>query len=368
MKQCAVAAAQRNSRPAFITKTNQTTPESNAVGRDIAAIGDSSLGSVEATAFHHGSHADALLADVEAIRRSNVELEENAITQMQTTIQQKNAGEGWQELMHVKRSYNVAASGNSTVVVDNATGALTFPEVVGAKQFMSAFIALPPNHSLESPPTATAPAQLAEFTEVYRDVVAGVMGVPSVLWGSTRSSVAANQTVLNTFNDTKQWYRVILQTVIRCLFGVMFRERLDAQNLVELREVIKTLTHDKDAEKVRRSHKQRTQGDKNISVALPGMFDLEVLTNLQALGLMAHDSLADAAAAYLGLPREMFAEEKIDPESGKPCSEVQKETEQHEEHVMEKQSELKIKETKESAKIPPAKKPMGSATKKARTK
>jgi hypothetical protein len=360
MRLCAVAAAQRNSRPAFITKTDQQTPESKAIGRSTVEIGDSTLGSAEALAFQHRQHAEASLQDVEAMRRSNVILEDNAIQQMQATIQHTNAGEGWQQLMHVKRTYDVGASGNSQVVVDNATGAVTYPEVVGAKQYMSAYIALPPHQSLETPPTAQAPAQIAELTELYRDVVAGVMGVPSVLWGSTRSSVAANQTVLNTFMDTKQRYRTILQIVIQRMFTAIFRDRIDKQNLAELRQVIAALTLD-DTEKAKKKFKDKIDSDRNIAVALPGMLDLDVIERLQAQGLLTWEATVDASALYLGLPKRMFAEEKMDPMSGRPQSEVQEEAEQREEHLMEKQAKLKAAEgATGSLKVPSSKKPVGN--------
>lgn len=368
MKQCTVAAAQRSSRPPLITSTSHKTPESKAVVRDTAAIGDSTLGAAEAQAFQHRNHAEVLLSDVEQIRLANVSLEENADSQMSAMIDAKNQGEGWLQLVRAKRSYGLAASGNSMVVVDPATGAVTYPEVVGAKQYMSAFINLPPDTKLESPPTATAPGQIAEIMELYRDVVAGVMGVPSVLWGSTRSSVAANQTVLNTFNDTKQWYRVILQTVIQQLFGVMFRDRIDEQNNAELRQMISRLTEGEKIEAARKKHQSKTDADQNIKVALPGMFDLEIIEKLQAIGLAPMETLTSMASAYLGVPKEMMAEEKLDPATGRPLEEVQKETQEHEEHMMEKQSKLKIAEN--SAKIPSSKKPLSGqpAKKKPRTK
>ena len=368
MKQCAIAAAQRNSRPAFITKTDQQTPESKAVQQSTAVIGDSTLATLEQQAVQHRNHAEALVTDVEAIRRANLGLEDNAAAQMQDAVEAHNAGEGWQQLMHVKRSYGINASGNSTVVVDNVTGAVSYPEVVGAKQYMSAFIALPPHQSLESPPTASAPAQIPELMELYRDQVAGVMGVPSVLWGSTRSSVAANQTVLNTFNDTKQWYRVILITVIQRLFTCLFRERLDKQNLAEIRQILASLTHDAGdkVNKVKDAHKEHTQGDRNISVALPGMLDNEILTNYTELGVLPWETLISAVSAYSGLPKEMLAEEKIDPLSGKPQSQVQKETEEREEEMMDKQAEIQkeVETTKikmqASAKVPGSKKPLSN--------
>lgn len=362
MRQCAVAAAQRNSRPAFITKTDQQTPESKAVARSTVEIGDSTLGSAEALAFQHRQHAEASLQDVEAIRRSNVILEDNAIQQMQATIHNTNAGEGWQQLMHAKRTYELSASGNAQVVVDNATGAVTYPEVVGAKQYMSAYIALPPHQSLEAPPAAQAPAQIAELTELYRDVVAGVMGVPSVLWGSTRSSVAANQTVLNTFMDTKQHYRTILLTVIQRMFTAVFRDRIDKQNIAEMRQMIAALTLD-ETEKQKKKFKDKIDNDKNISVALPGMLDLDVIERLQLAGLLTWEATVDASALYLGLPKHMFAEEKIDPMSGRPQSEVQEESEEREEHLMEKQAKLKAMEGGAgggSLKIPKSKKPVGN--------
>jgi hypothetical protein len=55
--------------------------------------------------------------------------------------------------------------------------------------------------------------------------VGKVTGVPKGLWGTQRTAIAVNQTILNTFNATLHEHRVTLQFVCACLLEVVYGEQ-----------------------------------------------------------------------------------------------------------------------------------------------
>lgn len=67
-------------------------------------------------------------------------------------------------------------------------------------------------------PASHPPTGITELSSRYDTEVAQIWGVPESLWGSTRSSMATNQTVLNTLYTTLQATRRDLQIIFEVVF------------------------------------------------------------------------------------------------------------------------------------------------------
>lgn len=346
--QCQVTVQLRNARPLLITATEKQNVESKQIARDMGGAGDSTIMHRDSSALAHRIHFEAKRSDAEALRAMNEQFAQSDADMNRSRIEQMNGAQGgWMQVMHVTPQLGAVPVNNAPLVINPVTGGAEFPAMLGARQFEGSMLPLPANTTLETTPEAKgAESYIVKMWEVFRDVTLMNLGVPPVLWGSTSSSVAGNLVVINTYNDTKHAYRVMLQTVLKYIFIWFFganelafelRKKTEHRQRVKdrvLKSVKETVTAVEDTE-LEDLHSR-------IEIALPGTLDIEMIANINGMGLLPFKTLAVYTAAYLGIPVDDLATEPIDPLTGRPMKEVQQEQFQREDQVMQNQARLQM--------------------------
>ena len=363
---CQVTVATRNARPALVTSVDEKNPEKSQIARDIGASGETSLMHRQQDRLAHRYHVEASATNAERLREINRRHAAQDIELSRSTLDTDHAGQGAMQILHALPAGADSQTVNNAPLLRNPmTGGAEWPAQLGAQQYESALIALPPNTSLENvPPAQGADSYLVKLLELVRDVTYANLGVPSLLWGSTSSSVAGNMVVLTTYVDTKNAYKDLLQKVIQMVFTVLFgpnEMRAEEENQLKrararlARGVLRTAKgarKRKATEAELDEQKVDDEADRDsvlatqIHVSLPGILDMEQIGSLQDRGLMTFDKVASYTAAYLGIPREDLATEHMDPASGQTTREAQDATMKHEKEMLQVKASL-------SARSPP---------------
>jgi len=368
---CQITVNLRNARPPIIVSSKEQKPEEKQTMRDINASGQTALLHRNRSLLEHKHHVEASREQMQALRNINREYEQSDIDYAQSQIEMAGNG-GMLGLMHaMPTNGGVAAVNNVPLIRNPATGAAEYPALVGYKQYEGSMIKLPPNSQLEtSQPAQGAESFIVKMMEFVRDVTYANIGIPSLLWGSTTSSVAGNIVVLTTYNDTKHDFRVMLQAVLKGIFIYLCGGN---ELMAEMEQKLKASTAGKKV-RVSKSLAESMSFDEaalddlrsRINVSLPGVLDFEQINTINNWGLLPFESLARYVAAYAGIPREDLATEPMDPATGRPMAEVQKEQMQREDQVMRTQAQLQmsVKAPGKSGagKAPPQKKPRTNAS------
>ena len=176
--------------------------------------------------------------------------------------------------------------------------------------------------------------------------------------------------VINTYNDTKHHYRVILQDLVQFCFLALFGEnemRSEMQRTLERRTRLSMRKKEQDHFVGRRDKEEKKKSEEepasklsmdddgeeeeiSIKVAFPGVLDTQTINDISTMGLMTHEAKRRYVSMYLGIPEEDLAEEPMDPITGRPMQEVQQEQYEREDNVMKTQAKLQM-----SVKGPPKK-------------
>lgn len=352
--QCQISVAQRNARPVLITSTEKMPVDQKNVARDISAAGDSAIVHREQNALAHRIHFEATGANLESIRALNERFAQGHLDANQRRLAQLGGGSAWMQLMNTNTLSNgMTLLNNAPLAINPVTGTAQYPALVGTAQYEGSVIPLPPNTSLEATPEAKGSESfIAKMWEIFRDITMMTLGVPPVLWGSTASSVAGNLVVINTYNDTKLHYQVILQDLIQFCFVALFGEnemRVEMKRItVEKLKKYRQKTKDKVKDKLEHGPEHEDQDaeeedvEVHIDVAFPGVLDMEQIMAVNELGLLTHEAKRKYVSAYLGIPEDDLANEPMDPLSGRPMKEVTQEQYEREDTVMQTQAKLNM--------------------------
>lgn len=361
--QCQITVGLRNARPLLITSTEKQNVDKKNVARDIGAAGDSAIVHRDQGLLAHRIHFEAKREDAQALRALNEDYAQSHMDANQRRIKQLAGGQSWMGVMQTNTlggSSGATPVNNAPLLVNPTTGTAEFPAMVGALQYEGSMIPLPPNTNLEKTPEAKgAEPYLTEMWEIFRDTTLMALGVPPVLWGSTSSSVAGNLVVINTYNDTKHHYRVILKEVIEACFLQLFgvnelkyelRRKLERKIARRARrELLQTRMDQKGKivpltpSEVQVAEDDDADGEDtfaHIEVSFPGVLDMEQIAAVDMMGLMTHEGKRRYVSMYLGIPEDDLAAEPMDPLTGKPQSEVQQEGMEREDQVMQNQARL----------------------------
>lgn len=357
--QCQVTVALRNARPVLVTSTEKQPVDQKNMARDVGAAGDSALVHRDQSALAHRVHWEAKRSDIEALRALNEDFARGHLDANQRRLMQLGGGNSWMQTMGTASLGAGSLINNAPLTVNPVTGTTQFPALIGSAQFEGSVIPLPPNTVLEKPPEAVgADSFIAKMWEIFRDITLMNLGVPPVLWGSTSSSVAGNLVVINTYNDTKHHYRVILQDVVQFCFMALFGEnevRSEMQRTLERRSRMHTTKKKEDEDHFVRKHVKGKESastlsmddteeeeDVTVKVAFPGVLDMEQIAAMDQMGLWRFEAKRRYVSMYLGIPEEDLADEPMDPLTGRPMKDVQQEQYEREDTVMHTQAKLNM--------------------------
>ena len=377
--QCQITVALRNAQPVLVTSTEKQPVDQKNAARDISAAGDSALLHRDQSLIAHRVHFEARLQDAENLRQLNERFAQGHNDINARRVSQLNGANSWMHTMNTGTFGNHSGT-NTNITINPVTGTAQFPAMLGAKQFEGSLIPLPPNTVLEKPPEAHgADSFIAKMWEIFRDITLMNLGVPPTLWGSTSSSVAGNLVVVNTYNDTKHHYRVILQDVVQFCFIALFGDseiKAEAHRTLQRRTKLQLANRLKGprvddtpesqararatakametAEAAGASSARGARGTEDddadaddheeihIEVAFPGVLDMEQIAALNELGMLTHEGKRRYISTYLGIPEDDLADEPMDPLTGRPMKEVQEEQYEREDTVMKTQAELQM--------------------------
>lgn len=193
------------------------------------------------------------------------------------------------------------------VYTDPATGVPNYPVEGEETNFASMRFPLPENQKLVQNVPSRAPEYLVQYTEMYHEEIAKIFGVPPGLFGSERSAVAVNQTILNTYSWTLQDYRVMLQTVITGLLDIYYGEE-NSKHAMKHQDMGKTTDQNYEAHR--------------MSVSLPGILDPEIINMFYDRGYMEYSVVRRLISSYYGIPQEDLSEVRLDGATDTPAIEV----------------------------------------------
>jgi hypothetical protein len=191
--------------------------------------------------------------------------------------------------------------------VDPITGQPRYPTDESAEPYFHYQVALEASRKVATTASPESPSFLTELMMISEADVGKVTGVPPGLWGSQRSPIAVDQTIMNVFFATQQEHRVVLQSIFKYLFEIIYGDA----------NFVHTLTH-YDEEK---SLEENLKGAE-VQVSLPGLLDPEILMMLRDRGAMPWESWIGYVSKYFGIPRDKLADEMLDPVTDEPMKDT----------------------------------------------
>jgi hypothetical protein len=226
----------------------------------------------------------------------------------------------------VRRS-NLLGLQNVDQPSDPITGDARYPVDDNGLPFVNIPVSLPRHRRLVQNAPSESPPFLVELMHLSEEDVARVTGVPVGLFGSSRSNIAADLTMMNIFYATQQDHRMMLSSVVNRLLHVAY----GADNLMHM------MRNYDDQLTVSENLKQH-----DFKVSFPGLLDPEILNMFQDRGCMHWDQWCTYTAKYYGIPREHLSEQQLDVMRDEPAADVQAEEQEREEKMMVLASELKM--------------------------
>lgn len=281
MLACSAKAEQRKASPPIFTETTSNTMRVNQVHRDYAETGDMRSMNSEALATSGAEYEDVT-------RR------------VETFISDLNA-----ERFRAREAINSTQA--KWVFIDPTTGVPNYPVEGEDTNFAALRYPLPENQKLVTNLPSSSPSFLVEYTELYHEEIAKIFGVPPGLFGSARSAVAVNQTILNTFSWALQDYRILLQTVITSSLNHFYGKENAAHAMAHAAPGATT---------------SQNYRDHTFSVSLPGTLDPEIINMLSDRGFIAYPVVRRYISQYYGIPQEDISSVRLDGVTGRPLSET----------------------------------------------
>lgn len=269
---CANRSEVRRAVPPLITEARETKLEEKQFQRDYFAQGDN-------TAIHRRNARDTSTYSIGAAEER----------EWQTRASQVALGSaGWSA---------DPVSGQPRYPVDIAAGS-------------SIPIPIEEGRTLVTNTPSESPAFLMELLAMYEADVGKVMGVPIGLWGSQRSPVAVDMTIMTVFNASLQVHRVQLQYVMNNLLDAVY----GAENAWHA-----ALHYDPTLSL------EDTAMEMNWDISFPGLLDPEMINMIMEQGYMDWEHMRPYFSSYFGIPLDCVAKERLDAMTGRPLAEVAEE-------------------------------------------
>lgn len=175
---------------------------------------------------------------------------------------------------------------------------------------MSVPIPIEEGRTLVTNTPSESPTFLMELLAAYEADVGKVMGVPVGLWGSQRSPVAVDMTIMTVFNAALQVRRTHLQYVLNDLLEWVYGEA-NASHAALHYDPSMSL--------------EDTAAAMSWDISFPGLLDPDMINMIMEQGYMEWDKMRPYVSSYFGIPLDCIAKERLDPMTGRPMAEVAEE-------------------------------------------
>ncbi len=269
---CASRSEVRRSVPPLITEAREIKLEEKQFGRDMFEMGDN-------TAIHRRQIADSTIYSVAMAEER----------ELQSRMSQSVLGSRGASLDPVtyQRRYQVDLAAGMTIPIPIEEG-----------------------RTLVTNTPSASPEFLLELLSLYEADVGKVLGVPIGLWGSARSPVAVDMTIMTVFNASLQVRRQHLQYALHDVLEWVYGDENAAHAALHYDASLSL---------------EDNAAAMNWDISFPGLLDPEQINMLIEQGYMEYEQMRPYVSAYYGIPESCLAKKRLDPMTGRSLAEVSEE-------------------------------------------